>query len=312
MASPSASPHGVVVVDKPAGPTSHDVVDRVRRALGVRRVGHSGTLDPFATGVLPVCVGKATRLARFLGGGVKEYRATVRLGFATATDDATGERIGSETKVDLEETAVRAACAGLVGESLQVPPAYSAKHVGGRRLHEMARAGIAVERTAVPVTVWAMGVIAFSGHRLELDVRCSTGTYVRALARDLGEALGVGGHLEALRRTRSGAFDLASAVSWEQIADLRPGGLVPMGRLLGDMPSVRVGAEGVAALRHGRALGRGHVLSGFPDGPPPERMRVLGSDGESLLALVVPRGFGASPPGTPVDPVLQPDLVLLD
>jgi tRNA pseudouridine55 synthase len=261
--------------------------------------------------VLPVCVGKATRLARFLGGGVKEYQATVRLGFATATDDATGERIGALSQVSLDEAAVRAACARLVGESLQIPPAYSAKHVGGRHLHEMARAGIAVERTAAPVTVFAMDVIAISGDRLELVVRCSTGTYVRALARDIGEALGVGGHLEALRRTRSGDFDLASAISWEQVAELRSGGLVPMGRLLGDMPAVTVGADGVAALRHGRALGRGQVLSGFPEGPAPERLRVLGSDGESLLALAVPRGFGASP-GISRDPVLQPDLVLLD
>jgi len=313
MASPSASsPHGVVVVDKPAGPTSHDVVDRVRRALGVRRVGHTGTLDPFATGVLAVCIGKATRLARFLGGGVKEYRATVRLGFATATDDATGPPLGPPRSVSLEDAVVRAACAALVGDLHQIPPAYSAKHVGGRRLHEMARAGIAVERTAAPVTVFAMDVIAISGDRLELDVRCSTGTYVRALARDLGEALGVGGHLEALRRTRNGEFDLASALSWEQIDDLRSDRLVPMGRLLGEMPAVRVGSDGVAALRHGRALGRGHVLSGFPDGAPPERVRVLGSDGESLLALAVPRGFGASPPGVSLDPVLQPDLVLLD
>jgi tRNA pseudouridine55 synthase len=313
MASPSASsPHGVVVVDKPAGPTSHDVVDRVRRALGVRRVGHTGTLDPFATGVLAVCVGKATRLARFLGGGVKEYRATVRLGFATVTDDATGPPLGPARSVTIEEAAVHAACASLVGELHQIPPAYSAKHVGGRRLHEMARAGVAVERSASAVTVHAIGVISISRDRLELDVRCSTGTYVRALARDLGEALGVGGHLEALRRTRTGAFDLAAAVSWEEIPGLRSDRLIPMSRLLDDMPAVTVSADGVAALRHGRALGRGHVLSGFPDGNPPERVRVLGSDGESLLALAVPRGFGAGPPGVAMDPALHPDLVLLD
>jgi tRNA pseudouridine55 synthase len=305
-------PHGVVVVDKPAGPTSHDVVDRVRRAFGVRRVGHTGTLDPFATGALPVCVGKATRLARFLSGGVKEYRAVVRLGYATTTDDSTGDAIGVPRAVDLAEDAVRGACARLVGELRQVPPAYSAKHVGGRRLHEMARAGIAVERSASTVTVHSIDVTSFAGERVELEVRCSGGTYIRALARDLGESLGVGGHLEALRRTRSGAFGLGAAVSWEEIPGLRADRLVPMSRLLEDMPAVTVGADGVAALRHGRALGRSQVLSGFPEGSVPDRVRVLGVDGESLLALAVPRGFGPGPPGIAMDPVLHPDLVLLD
>lgn len=303
--------HGVVVVDKPAGPTSHDVVDRVRRAAGVRRVGHTGTLDPFATGVLAVCVGKATRLARFLAGGPKEYRAVVRLGFATATDDAEGERVGASVPVALAEAVVREACGRLVGEIRQVPPAYSAKHVGGRRLHELARAGIAVERSPSAVTVHALDVVAFAADRVTLDVRCSPGTYVRALARDLGKDLGCGGHLESLRRTRTGPFGLEGSVSWEGLDPFPAGKLTPMSALLTEMPAVRVGADGIAALRHGRDLGRDQVLSGFPEGDPPERLRVMDGGGGDLLALAVPQGFDVHVPGVTVAPVLHPDLVLL-
>src|SRR5262249_16478534 len=138
--------HGVLVVDKPAGPTSHDVVDRVRRALRTRRAGHTGTLDPFASGVLPVCLGKATRLARFLGGGEEGYRATIRLGFATTTDDLRGEPLGPRRSVDVAAGALEEACRRLTGPLAQVPPAYSARRVGGRRLYELARRGIEVER----------------------------------------------------------------------------------------------------------------------------------------------------------------------
>ena len=313
MTTSAAGPHGVLVVDKPSGPTSHDVVDQVRRALATRRAGHTGTLDPFATGVLAVCVGKATRLARFLSGGVKEYRATVRLGFATTTDDATGAPVGGSRPVGVGEGAVRAACAGLVGDLLQVPPAYSAKRVAGRRLYEMARQGVAVDRRASPVTIYALDLRGFVEDLVELDVRCSPGTYIRALARDLGESLGVGGHLMALRRTRTGPFDLERAVSW---ADLSGGGdpsgrLVPLSDLLPDLPAVRVGAEGIGVLRHGRDLGRAQVQGGFPEGSPPERVRVLGDDG-ALLALAVPKGFGLAVPGLKLEPALHPDVVLLD
>ncbi|HEX6736872.1 MAG TPA: tRNA pseudouridine(55) synthase TruB, partial [Vicinamibacteria bacterium] len=193
--------NGVLVVDKPPGPTSHDVVDRVRRALGQRRAGHTGTLDPFASGVLPVCLGKATRLVRFLSEGEKHYRAQVRLGFATTTDDRLGQPLGAPRQVQVAEADLRRALQGLTGELRQVPPAYSARRVAGRRLYALARAGVEVEREAAPCTVHALELVSFAGERLELEVRCSPGTYVRALARDLGEALGVGGHLEELRRT---------------------------------------------------------------------------------------------------------------
>ena len=203
---------GVLVVDKPRGPTSHDVVDRARRALRERRIGHTGTLDPFATGVLPLCVGRATRLARFLSGGDKVYRASVRLGFATTTDDLTGEPLADARAVSVSRMALEDAIPAFVGTFDQVPPAFSARHVGGRRLYELARQGEAAPRAATPVTVHALDLVSRDADRLELEVRCSAGTYVRAIARDLGERLGTGGHLVALRRTRSGGFDLSRAV----------------------------------------------------------------------------------------------------
>jgi tRNA pseudouridine55 synthase len=300
---------GVLVVDKPAGPTSHDVVDRVRRALATRRVGHTGTLDPFATGVLPVCVGRATRLARFLAGGEKEYLATVRLGFATTTDDRTGEPVGPPVPVAVSSEQLAAALAGLVGSFDQVPPAFSAKHAGGRRLYELARRGEAVPRAATPVTVHGVLLLAREGDRVEIEVRCSPGTYVRALARDLGERLGTGAHLTALRRTRSGAFDLSQAVSGD---DLTRAGerLVPLPGLLLDLPSVRVGEEGRRLVAHGHELGRSDVLQGVPDGPV-DRVRVLDESG-ALLALAVPRGLASGPSPLPRVPALHPDVVLVD
>lgn len=302
---------GVLVVDKPAGPTSHDVVERVRQVLHIRRAGHTGTLDPFATGVLPICVGKATRLARFLAETDKSYRATVRLGFATRTDDLTGEPMEPRRPRAVDAGEVRRACAGLTGELRQVPPAYSAKRVDGRRLYELARKGVMVERSAVPVTVHRLDVLAVEGERVELEVRCSAGTYVRALARDLGESLGTGAHLAALRRTEAAGFGLEQAVAWEGLVEGAADRLVPLGQVLPHFPAVHVGEEGVMAVRHGRDLDRRLVLDDFPEDPPPPRLRVLDQAGR-LLALAVPRGFAVSAPGLPVSPVLHPDVVLAD
>ncbi|HEX9190179.1 MAG TPA: tRNA pseudouridine(55) synthase TruB [Vicinamibacteria bacterium] len=300
---------GVLVVDKPAGPTSHDMVDAVRRVLGTRRVGHTGTLDPFATGVLAVCVGRATRLARFLAAGDKEYVARVRLGFATTTDDLTGEPLGDSVPVEISGEALAAALARLVGTYDQVPPTFSARHVAGRRLYDLARRGEAVPRAAARVTVHAVELRSREGSALEVAVRCSPGTYVRALARDLGESLGVGGHLAALRRTRSGAFDLSQAVAGHDLSGAADR-LLPLGALLLDVPAVTVGAEGRLRVRHGRELEREHVAGGFPEAPVP-RVRVLDERGE-LLALAVPRGLTPGAAGLPRVPVLHPDLVLSD
>jgi tRNA pseudouridine55 synthase len=300
---------GVLVVDKPAGPTSHDVVDRVRRALSIRRAGHTGTLDPFATGVLPVCVGRATRLARFLAGGEKEYVATVRLGFATTTDDLTGEPVGPPVPVEVAPELLAAALDGLVGSFDQVPPAFSAKHVGGRRLYELARRGEAVPRAALPVTVHGIELVGREGDTVDIVVRCSTGTYVRALARDLGERLGTGAHLAALRRTRAGAFSLSQSVSGDSLAGAGDR-VIPLSGLLLDMPAVRVSGEGRRLVGHGRELGRADVLEGFPDRPV-ERVRVLDESG-ALIALAVPRGLALDPSPLPRVPALHPDVVLLD
>lgn len=301
--------HGVLVVDKPAGPTSHDVVERVRQAFATRKAGHTGTLDPFATGVLPVCLGQATRLVRFLAGGDKLYRATLRLGFATTTDDLHGAPLGPVSAGVPSAESLRAACAELVGRLLQVPPAFSAKRVAGRRAYELAREGEAPTLDAVPVTVHRVDLVSVDGDQLDLEVLCSPGTYVRALARDLGTKLGVGAHLVGLRRLRSGAFGLEHAVGWDEIGS-RADALLPLAGLLSELPSARVGDEGREALRHGRDLPRRLIVSGFPEEPPPERLRILDGAG-ALLALAVPRGFSPRAGELAVEPVLHPDVVLL-
>lgn len=305
----SETPSGVLVVDKPEGPTSHDVVDVVRKAFHLRRVGHAGTLDPLATGVLPVLLGKATRLAWLLLGGDKEYRATVRLGYATTSDDRTGEPLSPPCRVDAGRAEVLRAIEELRGISEQVPPTFSAKWVKGERAYALARAGRPVRREPVPVTVHSMVLIDFRGEEVDLLVRCSAGTYVRALARDLGERLGVGAHLSALRRTISGDFGLEEAVPLEVVGHPETAKkIVPLRALLTALPAVRVGSEGRAALTHGRDLSRELVLEGFPEGPP-ERVRVLDTSGE-LLGLAVPRGFGVGVPSLPLEPVFHPEVVL--
>jgi tRNA pseudouridine55 synthase len=213
----------MVIVDKPGGMTSHDVVARVRRLAGTRKVGHAGTLDPMATGVLVVGVEKATRLLGYLMLTEKEYAATIRLGQSTSTDDAEGEITGTGSAADVSAETLHEAVAGLVGEILQVPPVVSAIKVGGQRAYKLTRAGAAPELAARPVTVYEFTVTALrrEGGMADVDatVRCSSGTYIRALARDLGVALGTGGHLTRLRRTRVGGYGLKDARTLEQLAD---------------------------------------------------------------------------------------------
>jgi tRNA pseudouridine55 synthase len=219
---------GLVIVDKPGGMTSHDVVARVRRLAGTKKVGHAGTLDPMATGVLVVGVEKATRLLGYLTLTQKEYAATIRLGQSTSTDDAEGEITGTAPVADVSAAALiqhqlNKAVAGLVGEIWQVPPAVSAIKVGGQRAYKLTRAGAAPELAARPVTVYEFTVTAVRREAGVLDVdatvRCSSGTYIRALARDLGAALGTGGHLTRLRRTRVGGYRVEDARTLEQLAD---------------------------------------------------------------------------------------------
>jgi tRNA pseudouridine55 synthase len=214
-----ATGSGLVVVDKPAGITSHDVVSRVRRLAGTRKVGHAGTLDPMATGVLVVGVNRATRLLGHLTATDKQYDATIRLGATTTTDDAEGEPLESRPTDGLTEPAVRAALAGFEGEIDQVPSSVSAVKVDGRRAYARVRDGEQVDLPARRVTIHALEVTDVELPEVRLSVRCSSGTYVRAIARDLGEALGVGGHLTALRRTAVGAFDLAVAHTLDDLGE---------------------------------------------------------------------------------------------
>lgn len=215
---------GLIVVDKPAGMTSHDVVARVRRLARTRRVGHGGTLDPMATGVLVVAVGRATRLLTYVIGVDKRYTATIRLGQATLTDDAEGEVISTAPAGHLTEAAIRAGLAALTGDLQQVPSAVSAIKVEGRRAYKRVRQGESVVLAARPVTVSRLDLVAIRRPLpglvdVEVDVACSAGTYVRAIARDLGVALGVGGHLTALRRTAVGQFSLEEAATLDQLED---------------------------------------------------------------------------------------------
>lgn len=242
-------------MDKPAGPTSHDVVARVRRVLGLRSVGHAGTLDPFATGLLVVLLGRATRLARFLAPLEKVYRATARLGVRTDTDDATGQVV-TEVQPDRwpDEQDVRQAMAAWTGRVRQVPPAYSAKQVAGRRSHRLARAGKAVDLEPVEVTVHRLECLAWAPPVLEFRAAVSAGTYIRALARDLGERLGVGGHLTALRRERVGHLTVEEAVPLADLARATP--TLPLARLLAHLPAVPLADGEMADVRHGRSVPR--------------------------------------------------------
>jgi tRNA pseudouridine55 synthase len=249
---------GLVVVDKPGGMTSHDVVGRLRRLLGTRKIGHAGTLDPMATGVLVLGVRRATRLLGHLSLDSKAYTATLRLGESTTTDDAEGETVSRADASGLAEPDVRAAMYALTGSIEQVPSSVSAVKVCGRRAYALARAGERVELTPRRVTVDAFALRGLRpvGGALELQVRveCSSGTYVRALARDLGAALGVGGHLTALRRTRVGPFTLDHARTLNQLAE-RPGLTHELDAAVAAAFRLRVAdAEQATALSHGRPL----------------------------------------------------------
>ncbi|MET0523842.1 MAG: tRNA pseudouridine(55) synthase TruB [Nocardioides sp.] len=272
---------GLVVVDKPAGLTSHDVVARVRRLAGTRKVGHAGTLDPMATGVLVLGVNRATRLLGHLMLTEKAYAATIRLGVATTTDDAEGETTAVVSAASVEEPTVRAALAEFVGDIEQVPTAVSAIKIDGKRAYQRVRDGEDVELRARPVTIHELTVLDVrrEGETLDVDVsvRCSSGTYIRAIARDLGAALGVGGHLTALRRTAVGSFGLDLAHTLEQLGEEFT--MLPIGDAARESFTVRDLDEGQASdVRFGRALDV--ELAGLT--------AVFAPDGE-FLALYEPR-----------------------
>jgi tRNA pseudouridine55 synthase len=287
--------HGVLVVDKPRGPTSFHVVQRVRRALGVEKAGHTGTLDPMATGVLAVCLGDALKVQQYLVEGDKAYEADVAFGVATDTEDAEGREVARGDPAALSAAAVAAALPRFVGDIEQVPPMYSAVRVAGRRLHQAARAGDSVERAPRTVRVHALTLLAFEGPRdglaqARLDVRCGKGTYVRTLAADLGEALGVPAHLAGLRRTAAGRFDLAQAIPLDELVRLAAEApdrvaarVVPVVDALDFMPAVALSSEQARELAHGRAVALG--------GLPRELFRAVSPEG-TLVAICAagPRG----------------------
>lgn len=256
-----------MLVDKPAGPTSHDVVIGIRRALGIRSAGHTGTLDPFATGLMLVLVGRATRLARFVSGQPKRYLATARLGFATTTDDATGDPVGPLRESPAPTTAeVRAALEAFRGDSLQRPPAYSARHVDGERSYRLARRGVEVALPESPVTVHAIALVEMHGHTVVFRATVSAGTYVRALARDLGERLGTGAHLTALRREAIGRFDIGQAVPLARLGRDTP--LLSPLDVVAHLPVRILDAGAVRDVSHGRSIERGVVDGSLEEGAP--------------------------------------------
>jgi tRNA pseudouridine55 synthase len=271
--------NGVLPVDKPVGPTSHDAVAHVRRALRTRQVGHTGTLDPFASGLLLVCVGQSTRLAEYLTGLPKSYAATLRLGEATDTDDLTGEVIGgSDAWRGLSAEDVEGALLRQVGTIQQLPPVYSAKKVDGERMYAVARRGGEVERKPVTVTIHSIRVTRIELPDVDFEVDCGSGTYIRAIARDAGEALGTGAHLRSQRRTAVGVHSVDRAVPLEALGDeerVRSAVLTPLEALAG-LPRVAVDDAGAAALGFGRSI---PAPADAPEGVP---LALAGADGRLL------------------------------
>ncbi len=256
---------GVLVVGKVRGMTSHDVVNLVRRRLGVRRVGHAGTLDPEAAGVLPILVGEATKLMAYLAEQDKEYRATLRLGLRTDTHDLTGRLLSEQPVPPLGVAEVERAAAAFVGRIRQRPPMYSAVHHGGRRLYELAREGREVDRQPREVTVHAIVVEEVAPPRVRLRIVCGKGTYVRVLAADLGDALGPGAVVEALVRTRVGPFELDAAVPVPELQSLDAAAvrarLRPPEAALAGWPTVRLGPRDAGAFRQGQAVVLGAAVA---------------------------------------------------
>jgi tRNA pseudouridine55 synthase len=249
---------GVLVVDKGRGATSFDVVALARRRLGVRRIGHAGTLDPDATGVLPILIGEATKLTPYLVDQDKEYLATIRLGVTTDTHDVSGRVLAEKPVPEISAAGLEAVCRPFVGRIKQVPPMYSAIHHEGRRLYELARQGIEVERVPREVVVRSIDVEAIAGARATVRVVCGKGTYVRALAADIGNALGCGGAVENLVRCRVGAFRLDEAVSWSELTTGRSdlwSRVHPAETALAGWTAVRLDGHGAAAFANGQPAG---------------------------------------------------------
>jgi tRNA pseudouridine55 synthase len=284
---------GLLLIDKPSGPTSHDVVQRIRRALGERSIGHTGTLDPLASGLLPLVVGRATRLASWLTGSDKTYEATITLGFATDTDDSQGHPLEEPRGPVPEAATIADALDGFRGTRAQVPPRHSAKKLSGRKAYDLARQNKPVDLAPVDVTVHELEWMDFAPPLLKVRMKVSAGFYVRALARDLGARLGCGGHISQLRRVAAGAFRIEDAVPLDEAERRGPrlaDRLIAPADVLPHLPAVRVTQVGLERARHGNALEPAHLEGPAPlrfaphDDPEGDPVRILGPGG-ALVAI---------------------------
>lgn len=262
---------GVLVVDKPVGLTSHDIVQIIRRGTGIRRAGHTGTLDPRASGVLVVLIGPAVRLSEFVSASDKRYQATIRLGSSTDTYDAEGRITGSAPLGNITEEQFEEALQQFVGEITQVPPPYSAIKVQGKKAYEMAREGEEVQLEPRKIKVYSLDLLEWAPPEAVIDVFCSSGTYVRSLANDLGNALGCGAHLVGLRRTKSGRFTLRDAVPLRRLQESFVAGdwykfLIPAAEALADWPAVELDADQVELIRHGHRIPAEQGTTGWARG----------------------------------------------
>jgi tRNA pseudouridine55 synthase len=272
--------NGLLIIDKPEGMTSHDVVDRIRKQFSTTRVGHLGTLDPMATGVLPVCLGKATRLGQYMQASPKEYIGEIRFGLSTTTYDREGSPTSEERTLRASEDEVKEGMRRLTGLLDQVPPPFSAKKIGGVPAYRLARRGKFVETTPGRVEIFQFEMTAFEPPTVWFRVLCSPGTYVRSLAHDLGTAIGCGAHLSALRRTRSGDFVATEAVPLERAT---PGDITPMEKLLNAWPRVEVSEADEQKVRHGGPIqcdAHGKLV------------RIFNKRGEFLAIATLENGWG--------------------
>lgn len=284
---------GILNIDKPYGLTSMDVVRRIKRASGQRRVGHGGTLDPIATGVIPVCLGLATRLMEYVVSGSKSYLASIELGASTDTYDALGEVTNRRDASGISLSDIESALVAFAGDILQVPPMYSALKRDGKRLYDLARAGVEVERDARPVVVHAITILDWTPPVVTLQVDCGKGFYVRSLAHDLGQALGCGGHLKSLARLRTGAFSVEDALSLDEAEERFTGGnwrevVHSPDIALYDLPALIVAKRTEDMIRNGRFFEIGSASVPPEQG---ERSRAYSTDGRFLATVVFDSGL---------------------
>ena len=278
--------NGIIIIDKPQEWTSNDVVSRLRRVFNTRRIGHGGTLDPMATGVLPVFVGRATRGVEFFEHAEKVYETTIRFGLTTDTEDITGKTL-TETDISLTEEELLAVLPRFRGDILQVPPMYSAIKIGGQKLYDLARKGREVERQPRPITIHELELLEFGGNEARLRVRCSKGTYIRTLCKDIGEALGCGGCMAALRRVRAGEYSLEGSIPLRQLLDISEAGgdvehlLRPVDTMFASHPVLKLNEKQARLVKNGNA---------FSEKCPDGKYRVYGPDGEFLALCSAENG----------------------